>query len=76
MTNREKNSTTNSIKIRKNEKFMDTGFKLDAKTPCFKSGLGEDVETWLDKIETALEMANVHPALGYKCHKLCRRNGL
>jgi hypothetical protein len=54
-TNREKNATTNSINIREKEIFLDTGFKLDAKTPCFKSGSGEDVETWLDKIETALE---------------------
>jgi len=39
-TNREKNATTNSMNIRENEKFMDTGFELDVKTPCFKSGSG------------------------------------
>ena len=60
--NTDEENVTSSMNIRESEKFMDSGFKLDAKTPCFKSGAGEDVETWLDKIETALVMANVHPS--------------
>jgi hypothetical protein len=31
--------------------------KLDSKTPIFKSSTREDVETWLYKVETALEVA-------------------
>ena len=33
--------------------------KLDSKTPVFKSRTDEDIETWLYKIETALEVANI-----------------
>ncbi len=34
-------------------------YKLDARTPIFKSNSDEDIETWLYKMETALEYANV-----------------
>ena len=34
-------------------------YKLDSKTPVFKSKSDEDIETWLFKIETALKFASV-----------------
>ena len=36
---------------------IDYGVKLDSKTPTFRSKTEEDVEVWLDKIETALVVA-------------------
>ena len=43
-------------------KFRGT-YKLDAKTPVFRSKQDEDIETWLYKIETALMFANVPVSL-------------
>ena len=38
---------------------MCRSYKLDARTPVFKSSSEEDIETWLFKMETALKFASV-----------------
>ena len=41
-TKSEEKATSSMNTREENEKILDSGFKLDAKTPCFKSGSGKD----------------------------------
>ena len=55
---------SNSGKGDREDTLMENGemcrsYKLDARTPVFKSSPEEDIETWLFKMETALKFASV-----------------
>ena len=47
------------VELRDENKPKTGSYKIDSKTPVFKSKPDEDVETWLYKMETALQFANV-----------------